>query len=51
MKRYIVEFDDSEYITSYNQLKDARKYRADNNFRYIFRYIRIYDAKKGIYLY
>lgn len=50
MKRYALYFYDGEYITSYNQLKDARKYRADNNFRYISRSIHIYDAKKGVYL-
>lgn len=50
MKRYQVQFDDGEYICSYYQLKDARKYRRDNNFNYISRSIRIYDAKKHKYI-
>lgn len=45
MKRYQVQFDDGEFICSYYQLKDARKYRRKNNFNYISRSIRIYDAK------
>lgn len=50
MKRYQVQFDNSEFICSYYQLKDARKYRRKNNFNYISRSIRIYDAKKHEYI-
>ena len=50
MKRYSCKMNDEEYLTSFHQLKDAKKYRSNNNFRYISRYIRIYDNKKGIYI-
>lgn len=50
MKRYECRFDDGQYICSFNQLKDAKEYRSENNFRYISRWIRIFDSKKGIYL-
>lgn len=50
MKRYECQFDDGQYICSFNQLKDARKYRSENNFRYISRWIKIFDSKKGVYL-
>ena len=48
--RYRCEFDDGQHIQSFNQLKDARKYRSENNFRYISRFIRIYDSKKCIFI-
>lgn len=50
MKRYTCMMDDGEYCASFHQLKDAKKYRFENNFRYISRYIRIYDNKKGCYI-
>lgn len=50
MKRYEVQMNDGEYVTSFNQLKDAKKYRSENNFKYISRWIRIFDSKKGAYL-
>ncbi len=50
MKRYTCMFDDGERMQSFHQLKDARKYRSENNFRYISRYIRIYDNKKNAYI-
>lgn len=50
MKRYKCVMDDGEYCTSFHQLKDAKKYRSDNNWRYISRWIRIFDNKKGIYI-
>ena len=50
MKRYKCLMDDGEYCASFHQLKDAKKYRSDNNWRYISRYIRIFDNKKGIYI-
>ena len=50
MKRYRCEMNDGEYLTSFHQLKDAKKYRSNNNFRYISRCIHIYDNKKGIYI-
>ena len=50
MKRYSCEMNDGEYITSFHQLKDAKKYRSENNFRFISRWIRIYDNKKHIYI-
>ena len=50
MKRYKCQFDDGQYICSFNQLRDAKKYRSENNFKYISRWIRIFDLKKGIYL-
>ena len=34
----------------WNALKDAKKYRSENNFRFISRWIRIYDNKKGCYI-
>lgn len=43
--------DDGEFLMSFNQLKDARKYRNKNNFSYISRSIVIYDVKKNVYLY
>ena len=48
--RYRCEFDDGESIQSFNQLKDARKYRSENNFKYLSRFIRIYDNKKGMFI-
>lgn len=48
--RYSCRFDDGEHIRSFNQLKDARKFRSQNNFKYISRWIRIYDNKKNVYL-
>ena len=42
--------DDGEYCTSYHQLKDAKKYRSEENFKYISRYVRIFDNKKRIYI-
>lgn len=50
MKRYECKFDDGEYICSFHQLKDAKKYRSENNFRFISRSIHIYDNKKEIYV-
>lgn len=50
MKRYICEMNDGQYLTSFYQLKDAKKYRSNNNWRYISRYIRIFDNKKNIYI-
>lgn len=50
MKRYECLMDDGEHRASFHQLKDAKKYRSDNNWRYISRYIRIFDNKKGIYI-
>lgn len=50
MKRYTCYMDDGEYCASFHQLKDARKYRADNNFKYISRSIHIYDNKKHCYI-
>ena len=50
MKRYTCEMDDGEYRASFRQLKDAKKYRSENNWRYISRWIRIYDNKKHIYI-
>ena len=43
--------DDGEYCASFHQLKDAKKYRSNNNWKYISRYIRIFDNKKGIYVF
>lgn len=43
-------FNDGERIRSFHQLKDAKKYRSEINFRYIQRYIRIYDNKKNMYV-
>ena len=42
--------NDGEYCASFHQLKDAKKYRSNNNWRYISRYIRIFDNKKDIYI-
>ena len=42
--------NDGEYLVSFHQLKDAKKYRAENNFCYISRYIRIYDNKKNVFV-
>ena len=50
MKRYRCEMNDGEYCTSFHQLKDAKKYRSENNFRFISRWIRIYDNKKRTYI-
>lgn len=50
MKRYTCKMDDGQYLTSFHQLKDAKKYRSNNNWRYMSRYIRIFDNKKNIYI-
>lgn len=50
MKRYVCEMNDGEIVASFYQLKDAKKYRSENNFKYISRYIRIYDSKKNEYV-
>ena len=50
MKRYSCEMNDGEYLCSFHQLKDAKKYRSENNFNFISRWIRIYDNKKNIYI-
>lgn len=50
MKRYVCRMNDGEYLCEFNQLKDARNYRSEHNFRYISRWIVIYDRKKGIYI-
>lgn len=50
MKRYECRMDDGEFRASFNQLKDAEKYRNENNFKYISRWIRIYDNKKHKYI-
>lgn len=50
MKRYIVEMNDGEFLKDFHQLKDAKAYRAKENFNYISRYVRIYDRKKGHYI-
>lgn len=42
--------NDGEYCASFHQLKDAKKYHAENNFCYISRYIRIYDNKKNVFV-
>lgn len=48
--RYTIEMNDGEYITSFTQLKDAKKYRRENNFKFISRWIKIFDCKKNIYV-
>ena len=50
MKRYECRMDDGEYCASFHQLKDAKKYRSDNNFHFISRWIRIFDNKKNVYV-
>lgn len=50
MKRYRCEMNDGEYLISFHQLKDAKNYRSKENFKYISRYIRIFDNKKGVYI-
>ena len=50
MKRYECRMDDGEYCASFHQLKDAKKYRSNNNFRFISRWIRIFDNKKNVYV-
>lgn len=50
MKRYECRMDDGEYRASFHQLKDAKKYRSEENFKYISRYVRIFDNKKRIYI-
>ena len=50
MKRYECRMNDCEYCCSFHQLKDAKKYRNENNFRFISRWIRIYDNKKRTYI-
>ena len=50
MKRYECRMNDGEYCASFHQLKDAKKYRSENNFRFISRWIRIYDNKKNTYI-
>ena len=42
--------NDGEYITSFNQLKDARKYISEHWHDYISRYHVIYDNKKNQYI-
>lgn len=42
--------NDGERCCSFHQLKDARKYRSENNFKFISRYILIYDNKKNVYV-
>lgn len=50
MRRYQCLMNDGEFVAEFNQLKDARKYRAQHNFEYISRHIRIYDTKKCVYI-
>ena len=50
MKRYECRMNDGEYCCSFYQLKDAKKYRDENNFRFFSRWIRIYDNKKRTYI-
>ena len=50
MKRYECRMNDGEYCWSFHLLKDAKKYRDENNFRFISRWIRIYDNKKRTYI-
>lgn len=50
MKRYEVQMNDGEYVTSFNQLKDAKKYVSEHWHDYISRYHIIYDRKKNLYL-
>lgn len=50
MKRYECMMNDGEHCCSFHQLKDARKYRSENNFKYLSRFIRIYDNKKGMFI-
>lgn len=42
--------NDGEFCASFNQLKDAKNYRSKHSFKYISRYIRIYDRKKNVYI-
>lgn len=51
MKRYECRMNDGEYCCAFHQLKDAKKYRDENNFHFISRWICIYDNKKNIYIY
>lgn len=50
MRRYECHFNDGQFICSFNQLRDAKKYRSKNNFNYISRSIRVYDSKKNEYI-
>ena len=42
MITYDVRFDDGEHICSPSTLKEAHKYRSENNFKYLSRSIHIY---------
>ena len=46
---YCCQFDDGEYIKSFNTEKEAMNYRADHNFEYISRSIHVY--KQIFYMY
>lgn len=48
--RYECKFDDGQHIKSFNRLANAKKFRRENNWKYISRYIVIYDSKKNVYI-
>lgn len=50
MKRYEVRFNDGELFKSFNRLKDAKNFRANNNFNFINRCLVIYDNKVSDYI-
>lgn len=43
MLKYIIKFNDGEYICTVDTLEEAKQYRAENNFRFISRSIHIYQ--------
>ena len=46
MKRFVVVFDDGEILESFDTLEEAKACRSRNNWRYISRYLQVYDRKE-----
>ena len=40
---YEVQFDDGEHIKSFQNLEEAREYKAHNQWRFISRYFKIFE--------
>ena len=50
MKRYACYMNDGEFIMDFWQKRNAKKLRDEMRFKYISRYVIIYDSKKKIYI-
>lgn len=49
-KRYECQFDDGDYMASFDTYEEAEEYRNLHNFEYFSRWIRIYNTATRTYI-